>query len=55
MAGQGEPDGGSPATEGGEPDREPTPMRGVWVAVAIVAGAALVFLLLAVSSGALNG
>jgi hypothetical protein len=29
-------------------------MRGVWVAVAIVGGAAVVFLLLALTSGALN-
>ncbi len=54
MAGERDPDGGDPTTEGREPGRAPTPMRGVWVAIAIVGGAAVVFLLLAVSSGALN-
>lgn len=67
MAGLGKPAGGGPTAggrepgarstsrDGREPDRGPTPMRGVWVAVVIVGGAAVVFLLLALSSGALNG
>ncbi len=67
MAGPGEPVGSGPtaggrqpgarssSSDGREPDRGPTPMRGVWVAVVIVGGAAVVFLLLALSSGALNG
>ena len=54
-AGGREPDAPSSSSDGREPDRGPTPMRGVWVAIVIVGGAATVFLLLALSSGALNG
>jgi hypothetical protein len=54
MTGEPEPNRGAPIAGLPEPDRGPTPMRGVWVAIAIVIGAALVFLVLALTSGALT-
>ena len=52
MAAQREPEGTHP--DAGPREPEATPARGVWVAVAILAGAALVFVVLAVTSGALG-
>ena len=42
-------------TNGRGPEPETTPMRGVWVAVALLGGAALVFLVLVLTSGVLAG
>ena len=54
----GRPEPGNPEPRNTEPKPEPepgpTPMRGVWVAVAIIGGAALVFFVLALTSGALG-
>ncbi len=52
MAAQREPEATRPGP--GPRERETTPMRGVWVAVAILAGAALVFVVLVVTSGAIG-
>jgi hypothetical protein len=38
-----------------EPGDDGTPMRGVWVALVILGGAAVVFLVLVLTSGVLGG
>lgn len=45
---------GQAAAPVADPEPGPTPMRGVWVAVAIIGGAALVVLVLALTSGAIG-
>jgi hypothetical protein len=55
VTGPASPDGAGSRPGEPSPERGPTAMRGVWVAIVIVGGAAIVFLLLALTSGALNG